>query len=177
VLGYVAVRLVGGYAGVVSNRQFTWVETPAGPVRVRQGEVDREIVNYVLTQTSPSDPILEVPYGGGVSFATGRQSTSFTTLWRQSIVPEHLQALDLRRLREKPPKVVIASSMENFGSYYGLLGNNACALPRFVWKPDQPSWRPGYVYPAIRWIQANYRVDRRVGDWLLLLPRGTNRVE
>ena len=169
-LAYVAVRLAGGYSGILSDRQFTRIETPAGSVKVREGTVNREIVDYVLAETRPEDPILEIPYGGGVSFATGRPSFSFTTLWRQGVVPEALQAADLRDLMTHPPRVIIASQMENFGSYYGMMGTNACPFPELVWKPHGLSWRPGYVYPAIRWIQANYRADRRVGDWLLLRP-------
>jgi hypothetical protein len=170
-VAYIAVRIIGGYPGILSDNRFTPLETPAGVVHVREGEVSRELVDYVMAKTSPSDPILEIPYGGGVGFATGRPSYSFTTLWRQGIVPERLQALDLQKLRDNPPKIVIASSQENFGSYYGLMGVNACVFPSFAWQPNRPSWRPGFVYPAIRWIQENYRVDRRVGDWLLLRPR------
>ena len=167
-LAYIAVRVFGGYPEVLSQRQFTRLDTPAGSVHVRNGDVNRAILNYVLEHTSPSDPILELPYGGGASFATGRPSYSFTTLWRQGIVPEDIQELDLKKLRERPPKVIVALSAENFGSYYGLMGHNACVLPAIVWMPNRISWRPGYVYPAIRWIQENYRVDRRVGEWLLL---------
>jgi hypothetical protein len=169
-LAYIAVRLIGGYPTVLSNREFAPLETPAGMVHVRQAAANREILDYVLAHTGPSDPILELPYGGGMGFATGRPSYSFTTLWRQTVVPERLQMLDLQKVREHPPKIVIAADKENFGSYYGLMGTNACLFPSFGWLPNRLSWRPGFVFPAIRWIQENYHVDRRVGDWLLLLP-------
>jgi len=94
--------VTGGYAGILSNSQFTRLESPAGVVHVREGEANREILRYVLAQTSPSDPILELPYGGGVSFANRPTDLYLTTLWRQGVVPEELQALDLQRLRDKP---------------------------------------------------------------------------
>ncbi len=169
-LFYITVRIVGGW-NVISNGSFATLDTQAGRVHVSKGAENFEIYNYVLAHTRQDDPILEIPDGGGISFATRRPSYGFTTLWNDIPLSEEFQALDLRMVQAKPPRVVIASAEEHFNSYYGVMGTNGCMFPSIAWVPNRLSWRPGFVFPAVRWIEENYKVDRRVGDWVLLLPK------
>jgi hypothetical protein len=168
---YIVVRLVGGWPEVLSPSRYAALDTTAGRIHVRESDDARDVYQYVIAHTKPSDPILEIPYGGGISFATGRPSYSYTTLWIQIPMPEDLQAQDLAIVRATHPRVIIASSESHLGSYYGVMGHNGCTFPCIAWMPDRTSWRPGYVYPAVRWIEDNYRVDKRVGEWVLLLPK------
>jgi len=168
---YIVVRVVGGWPGVLSPAGYTALQTAAGRIHVRDSEDSRAVYEYVTTHTKRADPILEIPYGGGIGFAANRPSYSYTTLWIQIPLPESLQARDLAIIRAHPPRVVVASSASHLGSYYGVMGNNGCTFPCITWMPDRLSWRPGYVYPAIRWIEDNYRIDKRVGEWVLLVPK------
>jgi len=170
-LFYIAVRIVGGWHDVLSPVRYAALDTVGGRVHVRDFEDTRDVYRYVIAHTSPSDPILEIPWGGGIGFATGRPSHSFTTLWLQLRTPESAQARDLAIIRVHPPRVIVASSEKQLGSYYGVMGNNGCTFPWITWVPDRLSWRPGYVYPAIQWIEDNYRIDKRVGEWVLLVPK------
>jgi len=168
---YITVRVVGGWHDVLSPVRYRALDTVAGRIHVRDFEDTRDVYRYVMSHTNPADPILEIPYGGGIGFAIGRPSDSFSTLWVQVRTPESVQARDLAILRAHSPRVVVASAAEHLGSYYGVMGNDACTFPCITWMPDRLSWRPGYVYPAIQWIEDNYRVDKRVGDWVLLVPK------
>ena len=168
---YISVRIVGGWHDVLSPARYAALDTVAGRIHIRDFEDTRDVYRYVMTRTNPADPILEIPYGGGIGFATGRPSYSFSTLWIQVRTPDSVQARDLAIFRAHPPRVIVASSASHLGSYYGVMGNNGCTFPCITWMPDRLSWRPGYVYPAIRWIEDNYRVDKRVGEWVLLVPK------
>ena len=106
-----------------------------------------------------------------MSFATGRPSYSFTTLWQQIPLGEDYQRQDLRILQEHPPQAIVAQREDHLGSYYGVMGNNGCMFPAIAWAPNRLSWRPGFVFPAVQWIERNYRVDGQVGDWVLLRPK------
>jgi hypothetical protein len=168
---YITVRVVGGWHDVLSPARYTALDTVAGRVHVRDFEDTRDVYRYVIAHTNPTDSILEIPWGGGIGFATGRPSYSFTTLWIQVRTPESVQARDLAIIRAHPPRVIVASSASHLGSYYGVMGNNGCTFPCITWMPNRLSWRPGYVYPAIQWIEDNYRIDKRVGEWVLLVPK------
>ena len=168
---YIAVRIVGGWHAVLSPERYIPLDTVAGRIHVRDFQDTRDVYDYVIAHTNPADAILEVPYGGGIGFATGRPSYSFSTEWLQVRTTDDQQARDLTILRAHPPRVIVASSANHLGSYYGVMGNNGCSFPCITWMPDRLSWRPGYVYPAIRWMEDNYRIDKRVGEWVLLVPK------
>ena len=69
------------------------------------------------------------------------------------------------------PKYVIADNWPRFGSTYGYQANMECPYPRLVWEPDQPSWDPNKVYPVVRFLEDNYRVERKIASKLVLVPR------
>jgi len=123
----------------------------------------------VVENTSPSDTVLDLPYGGGINFAAHRLSPFFETQFQQVSMPERFLEKDLEALRQRPPKVVIADNGPNYGASYGLK-SNACAFPRLVWAPSTNSV-DDRVFPAIDEIQQNYRVAEVVGRKLLLVPK------
>ena len=169
VAGYIAVRIVGGWPDVLSPSRYTAMDTIAGTIHVRDFDDTRRVYDYVMAHTTPADPILEIPYGGGIGVATGRPSYSFITFWQDIPMPERYQERDLETIRAHPPRVIVAEDEEHFGSNYGVRGCHGCTFPEISWMPDRLSWRPGYVYPSIQWIEANYKTDARVGKWVLLL--------
>lgn len=174
VIGYSVVRLAGGYPVLIADKVFPVMETPAGPLRLKTAATEKPILDYVLSHTNSSDTILELPFGGGMSFATGRREPTYSTIFSGLRPPMSVQQEDLSRISAHPPAVVIARSEPNFGSLYGYPSNLACAFPRFVWQPTGLLSDPTYVFPVISYIQRNYDVDRIIGEWILLRPRSSN---
>ena len=168
---YIVVRIVGGYSSMLSDREYTRLDTGAGSVLVRDGAGDAAIYEYVMTHTAKNDTILELPYGGGMSVATGRRMPTYTTHFAGGFTMEaRYQAEDLERLKSSPPAVIIAKDEPHYGTYNGIKGTMGCVFPRLVWEPDRLSWDPLYVFPLVEYIERNYHVDRIVGGWLLLRP-------
>jgi hypothetical protein len=170
ILCYAVTRIVGGYPDLLSNRTFGALATESGTVRVRDRDTHAAIYRYVLEHTQPGDAILELPYGGGMTFATRRHSPVFGTLFAQVPTPAFVQLRDLERVQADLPRVVIAMDERHFGTWWGIRGNMACVFPRWTWVPDKPSWDPALVLPMVEFIQTHYRTDRKIGEWLMLLP-------
>lgn len=174
---YVVVRIVGAYPSILSDRQYTRLETVAGSVWVRDGAVNAGIYDYVVSHTATDETILELPYGGGMSVATGRRMPTFTTHFAGGFTMEpHYQALDVERLKAAPPAVVIAKDDPHYGAFNGIKGTMGCVFPRLVWEPDRLSWDPLAVLPLVDYIERNYHVDHTVGGWLLLRPNDSRAV-
>ncbi len=169
-VAYCVVRLIGGYPVLLSSAAFSQLDTPAGRIWLKEYATEKPVLECILAHTSPSDTILELPFGGGMSFATGRKQPTYSTLFIQLRPPTAIQFEDLRRITAHPPAVVIAKQEANLGTLYGYPGTLGCAFPKFVWQPDQPTSDPNYIFPAVAYIQRNYRVDQRVGEWALLRP-------
>jgi hypothetical protein len=167
---YAVLRVGAGYPSLLSNRPFRELNTLAGNIRLSNYAVDSEIYRFVLENSSPTDTVLDVPYGGGMNVATHRLSPLFTGQFEQLKVPDDLLEKDLARLRARPPKVVIAQNEPNYAVFYGLDGCT-CAFPHLVWVPPPSSVVPGKDFPAIDYVQQNYRVAKIVGSKLLLVPK------
>lgn len=167
---YAVLRIAGAYSGTLTNSQFTPLSTASGFVLDKDGAVDLQIYEYVMRNTTPSDTILEMPFGGGMTVATGRRSPIYSTLFFQLRPPPYVQEEDVRRIREHPPQVIITPEGEHLGSTFGVKGNVGCEFPHFVWQPNRLSWDPAYVLPVTRYIEQNYRMDRKIGKWLLWRP-------
>ncbi len=71
-------------------------------------DVEKPILEYVLQNSTPRDTILELPFGGGMSFATGRNQPTYSTLFIQLRPSKAIQMEDFKRLTARPPAVVIA---------------------------------------------------------------------
>ena len=169
-IAYSIIRVGGGYSSMLSDASFGVIQTDAGPIRLTNSATEKPVLDYVLAHTKASDTILELPFGGGMSFATGRRQPTYSTLFTQLRPPAAIQEEDLRRIAAHPPEVVIAWPGTTLGTLYGYPGTLGCVFPRLVWQPDVPTADPNYLFPAIAYIERNYRVDRTVGRWLLLRP-------
>ncbi|HYL78119.1 MAG TPA: hypothetical protein VEU96_28145 [Bryobacteraceae bacterium] len=169
-IGYCVIRMVGGYSSMLSNASFGVLQTPAGSILLTNSAIERPILDYILKNTNQSDTILEIPFGGGMSFATGRRSAAYSTIFYQLRPPAAIQEEDLRRIADHPPEVVIAPNEPNFGTLYGHTGTIGCVFPRFVWQPDVPASDPSYIFPFVDYLEHNYRVDRKIGEWILWRP-------
>ena len=168
VIAYAVVRVAAAYPNLLSNRAFIKLDTESGMVRVLDGKVNAELYRYVLDHSGSQDYFLELPYGGGLTFATGRRNPVFSNQFAQIPLPERLQAEDLARIQNHPPRTVVADDAPNFGSFWGIQGNMACAFPRWTWIPDQPSWTPQSALPVTGFLKNNYHTERKIGGWLLL---------
>lgn len=169
-VGYGLIRLLGGYSALLSHKTFPVLTTPSGRIALKMHDEEKPILDYVLANSAPGDTLLELPYGGGMSFATGRMQPTYSTLFVQLEPPPAIQQEDLRRLMAHPPAVVIARQGPHLGTLYGFEGNVGCPCPHFVWKADKPSSDPNYVFPVIDYIERHYQVDRTIGPWVLLRP-------
>jgi hypothetical protein len=171
-LAYVCIRVVGAWPELLSNWEYGGLETRAGSVRLLNYKVDAEVYDYVMAHTHSGDYVLDIPYGGGLNFATGRRSPIYTTQLAGMGWPLIYQQKDVDLFRIHPAALVIAQNDPKLGTYwsFGLPGNRMCACPRLVWQPDQPNWAPQYVFPLVGYIQQNYRVVWNVGDKLILAP-------
>lgn len=171
-LAYVCIRMVGAWPDLLSDRKYGVLETPAGTVRLLNYKVDAKVYDYVMAHTGSGDYVLDIPYGGGLNFATGRRSPIYTTQLTSIGWSRVYQQRDLDLFRSHPAKIVIAQSDAKLGTFWGFgpPGNLMCACPRLVWQPDQPNWDPDYVFPLVSYIKANYRVAAEIGDKLILVP-------
>lgn len=165
---YAMLRVIGGYSEILSNRGYTLLQTNAGAVRVRDGAASREVYDYVVQHTSASDGILELPYGGGLAFASGRSSPAYSTLFVQLHPPASIQALDVERMRAHPPTLVIAKDQPDLGTYYGIEHPVGCAFPRIVWSSEEPAGSPNLILPIVNYVGENYHLVERVGQWQIL---------
>ena len=166
---YGAVRVVGAYPQLLSGKPYQTMSTLAGEVRLKNYRTDAEIYQFVLENTSPTDTVLDLPYGGGINFAAHRLSPIFQMQFQQLAEPDRLLERDLESIRQHPPKVVIADNAPNYGAIYGW-NTNGCVFPRLVWQPATAA-QSDRVAPAIAYIEQNYRVVKVVGRKLLLVPR------
>ncbi len=168
---YMLTRIIGGFGPLLSDRNFSRLETAAGPVWVGDGPTQAGIYNYIMEHTTVADPVLELPYGGGMSFATGRRSPVPSGIFTVIPLTKQFQLLDLRRIQEHPPSVIVAQDARNYGTSLGTKMSIACPFPRFVWTPLPDAATGADDAPAIvNFIQANYRADRKIGQWLMLRP-------
>ncbi len=158
VIIYGLARLVGG-TSLFTERNYRALETTAGMVRISDYSPGIEVYRYIATHTSPSEYVLELPYGGGINFAAGRRNPIFDTMLWNMEIPREYQQKDLERIERRRPKFIVAEDLPRFGTNFsfGNAGNRACVCPRLVWTPDRPSWDPHYVYPLVNYIARNYR--------------------
>jgi hypothetical protein len=172
-IAYGLARLAGG-ASLLTDGNYRTLETAAGPVRISDYAPAIEIYSYVVAHTAPSDFVLEIPYGGGIDFASGRRDPIFDTMLFNLEIPPRYQQQDLQHMHLGPAKLIVASDSPHLGVNFsfGAEGNRACVCPRLVWVPDQPSYDPNYVYPLVEYIARNYHPVLRIGGKLILEKNG-----
>ena len=171
IIVYGAGRLLGG-SFLFTDRNYRTLETAAGSVRISDYAPAIDIYRYVEAHTARSDYVLEIPYGGGINFASGRPNPIFDTMLFNMEIPPEYQRKDLERIKERAPKLIIAQDAPRLGTNFsfGIAGNRACVCPLLVWIPDRPSWNPDYVYPLVDYIARNYRPVARIGGKVILEP-------
>lgn len=175
VLAYAMLRVTVTYPTLFSDHRFQTLATEAGRIRLADQGVSAEIYRYLLAHTQPHDLVADLPYGGGFNFASRRPGPLFTTQFQQLRMPAELQQWDYDRVLARPPKVIIVEApAPHFNTFYGHRGFMSCPAPRLVWRPDQPSWDAGHVFPVVQLINERYRVDRQIGSHLLLVPAAGN---
>ncbi len=171
VMVYGIARLLGG-SSLLTERNYHTLETVAGAVKISDYSPAIEIYRYIAAHTAPSDYVLEIPYGGGVNFTSGRRNPIFDTMLVNMQIPPEYQQKDLERIKQRKPKIIIAEDLPRLGTNFsfGAVGNRACVCPRLVWMPDRPSWDPDYIYPLVDYITRNYRPAIRIGGKMILEP-------
>ena len=169
-LAYALLRIAGGYSALLSNRPYHDMLTLAGNIRLSNFAADSEIYRFVIENSRPTDAILDIPYGGGMNVASHRLSPLFSGQFEQLKMSDDLLEKDLKRIRARPPKIVIAENKPNYGAYYGLDGCT-CAFPHLVWVPATSTIERGKVFPAVDYIHQNYRLSKIIGRKLLLVPK------
>ena len=147
---------------------YRTLETEAGPVKVQAYDMAATLYQAILARTKPDDRILEVPFGGGLTFASRRRSSLFLTQFVGLFPSAFIESLDEEKLRAAPPDLVIADRTPRLGAGKGVaLG---CSLPHFSFvAPDHvPESEP--EQPSLVSIEAHYIVADRIGDKELLVP-------
>ncbi len=169
VIAYGAARLLGG-SFLFTDRNYRTLETVAGSVKISDYAPGIDIYRYVVSHTAPSDYVLEIPYGGGLNFASRRPNPIFDTMLFNMQIPPEYQRKDLERIEQRAPKLIIAQDAPRLGTNFsfGSPGNRACVCPRMVWIPDRPSWDPDYVYPLVDYIARNYHPAAKIGGKVIL---------
>lgn len=170
VLGYALLRVGGGWSLLGPNLDYGRVETAAGPIWVKHAEDHRKVLDFIERHSKAGEGLLELPYGGGMSFLTGRRSPAYSTLFRQVPMPEEFLQRDLEQIRKNPPGVVVGMKGVRFGTFWGTIGALACPFPSLVWISSKPAWDLERVNPSAQYIVENYRVAEEAGEWLLLVP-------
>jgi len=172
VVAYSLLRVAGGWPDLLSDKKYGVLDTAAGSVKLLNYQTDSQVYQFVMANTTPQDYLLDIPYGGGLNFATGRPSPIFTTqLAGMGWAPE-LQQRDLDGMKRHPPRLIVAQDEANFGTFwgFGMRGDRACTCPRLVWAPTAASWNPQYVFPVVKYIQQYYKPRVRLGNKILLEP-------
>jgi hypothetical protein len=173
VVAYSLLRVIGGWPELLSDQRYGVLDTPAGSVKLLNYDTDSQIYKYVMARTASTDYVLDLPYGGGLNFATGRPSPIFTTQLAGMGWASQFQQRDFDLFQHHPPRLIIAQSEANLGTYWGFgqRGDRACTCPRLVWAPQAASWDPGYVFPLVKYIGEHYREVARIGNKVLLEPK------
>jgi len=170
IMVYGAARVPGG-SFLFSDRNYRTLETAAGAVRISDYAPGIDIYRYVAAHTAPSDYVLELPYGGGINFASGRPNPIFDTMMFNMQIPAEYQRKDLERMVQRAPKLIIAQDSPRLGTNFsfGSEGNRACVC--HGWSGSRTCLRgPGLCVPVVEYIARNYRPAARIGGKVILEP-------
>jgi hypothetical protein len=146
------------------------LNTLAGPVYMAD-PLSRAAYEYVCSHTRLNDRILELPNGGGLSFATHRLPTTYSTQFSSLLMPQRLRHVDAELVRAHPPELVFTFDNPNLGAMFGLCAPTACMFPRLVWRSDRMTCDPTQSFEAVEFVRANYETRARFGRFVVLSPR------
>jgi hypothetical protein len=149
------------------------LETRAGSVFV-DDESSRLAYALVERHTRPGDRILEVSLGGGLSFAAQLEPATHTMQFQGVMPAPRLIELDLSRVVEHPPALVIALDSPGWGEEHGICCFCACSFPRLLWSSDTIGCKPERRYLALDWLAERYVIAEHLGSHLVLAPRDSD---
>ncbi len=123
------------------------------------------LVDEIDRYTRPGDPILAMPDFACLYYLTDRANPTGQDWYLQAastFVSDQEVAADLSAIRERPPKLVVLQTVNEF-----------------EWSADQrPLYPENYLAsklaPIYEYIQQNYRVAATVGDIEVLIPNATS---
>ena len=110
-------------------------------------------------------------HGGGLSFATHRLPTTYSTQFTGLLTPQRLMHVDAELVRAHPPQLVFTYDNANLGAMFGLCAPVECVLPRLVWRSDRMACDPTRSFEAVEFVRANYEPRARFGTFVVLSPR------
>jgi len=149
------------------------LNTLAGPVYLADA-VSRSAYEYVCSHTRLTDRIMELPNGGGLSFASHRLPTTYSTQFSGLLTPERLRHADAERVRKHPPALVLTRDAQNLGAVFGLCAPVECVFPRLVWRSDRMACDPAQLFEAVEFVRANYEPRAHFGAFVMLSPRSSS---
>jgi len=167
-LGYGATRLMY-LAKTARSSSYETLQTEAGPVKLHAYETSAELYQQIVHRTGDGARLLEVPFGGGLTFAAHRRSSLFSNQFLGLAPSERVQQMDLVRIRSSPPDVVIVTDEPRFGSGFGLA--IGCSFPRITVAPPRRYPTAGPLIPALAVIKEEYRPVFHIADRMLLVRR------
>ena len=170
VFGYGVLRLT---TAIMLDHKASYSDliTRAGRVKLLDPEDTREVYRYVEQHSGPRDTILDTSYGGAVNFAARRRSPIFSTQFSALAPSDSVIQLDLRRIQQAPPKLVIMSTEPNFGASYGICMPTACPFPAIVWHSTQPACDATRSFPVLEFIVAHYAPVVSLGTKTIYGPK------
>jgi hypothetical protein len=167
---YSIVRLAGGYPALLDPKLYAPIETRAGTVRLAEAATEKPLIEYVLANTKPGEYLLSMPFAGAMDFFADTREPTYSTLFFQLRPSDLIQQEDLIRIRQHPPRLVLARAGPHLSTLYGIAGDVGCVAPSLVWIPKKPSSDPDYVFPFVDYLMRNYRESRRFGEWVVYEP-------
>jgi len=149
------------------------LDTLAGRVYLADA-ASRAAFDYVSSHSRPTDRILELPNGGGLSFALGRLPATYSTQFIGLLPSQRLMHVDAELVRAHPPALVLTFDNPNLGVMFGLCAPVECAFPRLVWRSDHRACDPDQRFEAVEFVRANYEPRAHFGPFVVLSPRSSS---
>jgi hypothetical protein len=129
-IAYGAARLLGG-SFLFTDGNYRILDTAAGSVKISDYAPAIDVYRYVVSHTAPSDYVLELPYGGGLNFASRRPNPIFDTMLFNMQIPPEYQRKDLERIEQGGPALIVAQDAPRLGTNFsfGIAGHRT-VIPR-----------------------------------------------
>ena len=170
-LVFAGLHLMGA-AVAETGAKYTRLDTDAGTIKLRDTQIAPRVYSYVMAHTRPGEPILDVADGGGINFGGHRSSPIFSTQFTALEPDANHMNMDLIRMENNPPRLVIANEGPAFQATYGLCTNTACAFPALVWRSTRLACDPSFTFPVLDYIRSHYQEAARFGQKVIYLRNG-----
>lgn len=164
-----AIFMVPRVVKSLSRSAAPLVQTNAGRAYIPD-RASRDAYAFVVANTSPDDGILEVPLGGGLTFAAGRQFSAHSMQFKGLLTPKRIMRADADLVRTHPPRLVLGLDSTNLGSVYGVCCRCACTFPNLVWRSKRLACDPEQHFEALDFVMSHYTVVAHFGNFVALSP-------